>query len=166
MVCMKRLILILIIGSGGLYIHSRVVFSESSIMQWIAEYNNKALSGDSTVCDDFSNDLEVNIIAKSVQGHWEVKGGKAEMCGYLNQASAAFTVLQASHNTQFEGLKIERGGFPWTTVHVKYHQKSVMQADHIPTMSTEGDEALTLVKGFSGIKIKALESRSTTTISH
>ena len=122
---MKRLFFILAICLGGFYIQSRMAFSESHVMRWIAEYNNKAISGDSTVCDDFTDDVEVNIFAETGQGHWEVEGGKDEMCGYLRQASAAFIVLQASTNTQFDSLHIERGGFPWTTAQVKYHYKAI-----------------------------------------
>jgi hypothetical protein len=160
---MKHLLFILAICLGGFYIQSRMAFSESHVMRWISEYNNKAITGDSTVCDDFTNDAEVNILAETGQGHWEVEGGKDEMCGYLRQASAAFIVLQA----QFDSLHIERGGFPWTTAQVKYHYKATMQADRIPTMIVDGNDTLILSKGiFSGLKIKSLESKSGTIISH
>ncbi len=163
---MQRLLFILAICLGGFYIQSRMAFSESHVMRWIAEYNNKAISGDSTVCDDFTDDVEVNIFAETGQGHWEVEGGKDEMCGYLRQASAAFIVLQASTNTQFESLHIERGGFPWITAQVKYHFKTNMQADQIPTMSVEGNDTLVLSKGiFSGLKIKSLESKAAPSVS-
>lgn len=162
---MQRLVLILAVGLGIFYIQSRMAFSESHVMRWIAEYNNKAIKGDSTVCDDFTDDVEVNIFAETLQGHWEVEGGKDEICGYLRQASAAFIVLQASTNTQFDNLQIERSGFPWTTAQVKYHYKATMQADHIPTMTVDGNDILVLSKGiFSGLKIKSLESRSAPSI--
>lgn len=89
------------------------------------------------------------------------------MCGYLRQASAAFIILHASTNTQFDSLQIERGGFPWTTAQVKYHYKATMQADRIPTMTVDGNDTLILSKSiFSGLKIKSMESKSTTTVSH
>lgn len=80
---MQHLMIVLVIGLGLFYIQSRMAFSESHVMRWIAEYNNKAIAGDSTVCDDFTDDVEVNIFAETLQGHWEVEGGKDEMCGYL-----------------------------------------------------------------------------------
>lgn len=164
---MQRLIIILVVGLCILYFQSRLAFSESHVMNWINEYNNKAISGDSTVCDNFTDDIEVNIFAETLQGHWEVEGGKDEMCGYLRQASAAFIILHASTNTQFDSLQIERGGFPWTTAHVKYHYKATMQADRIPTMTVDGNDTLILSKSiFSGLKIKSMESKSTTTVSH
>lgn len=164
---MQRLLFILAICLGGFYIQTRMAFSESHVMRWIATYNNKAISGDSTVCGDFTDDVEVNIFAETLQGHWEVEGGKDEICGYLRQASAAFIVLQASTNTQFDSLQIERGGFPWTTAQVKYHFKTTMQADRIPNISGEGNDTLVLSKGiFSGLKIKSLESKSTTRVGH
>lgn len=164
---MQRLVLILAVGLGIFYIQSRMAFSESHVMRWIAEYNNKAIAGDSTVCENFTDDVEVNIFAETLQGHWEVEGGKDEICGYLRQASAAFIVLQASTNTQFDSLQIERGGFPWTTAQVKYHYKASMQADRIPTMTVDGNDTLILSKGvFSGLKIKLLESKSATIIGH
>lgn len=164
---MQRLIIILVVGLCILYFQSRLAFSESHVMNWINEYNNKAISGDSTVCDNFTDDVEVNIFAETLQGHWEVEGGKDEMCGYLRQASAAFIILHASTNTQFDSLQIERGGFPWTTAQVKYHYKATMQADRIPTMTVDGNDTLILSKSiFSGLKIKSMESKSTTTVSH
>lgn len=37
-----------------------------------------------------------------------------------------------------------------------------MQAEHIPTISVQGNDTLTLYKGiFTGLKIKSIESRST-----
>lgn len=115
---MQRLLILLLVGLVLFYVQSRIAFSESHVMKWISEYSTKSISGDSTVCDDFTDDVEVNIYAETTQGHWEVEGGKAEMCGYIRQAAAASIMLNASNSVEFDGLQVERGGFPWTTAQV------------------------------------------------
>lgn len=162
---MKRLLLILAIGLGIFYIQLSFAFSEANVMRWISEHDARAASGDAKACDDFSDNMQASVIDDSPQGRWEIEGGKDEICAYIKQSSAAFVVLQASASTAFDQVQIERGGFPWTTVQVKYHYKTTLQAQRIPTMTMDGNDTLILAKGFSGLKIKSLDSKSTTTIS-
>jgi hypothetical protein len=98
---------------AAFYAHARITFAEHRVLSWLLENSNKCLTGDSTVCSNCTDDVEVRIIAKAARGMWEVEGGKAELCGYLKQSSAALIVMQASTNREFSKVRIQPGPFPW-----------------------------------------------------
>jgi hypothetical protein len=157
---MKRLLLLLLIALGAFYAHARVSFAEPRVVNWLINHSARAMGGESSACDDYADDMEVNLVAEGRRGQWEVEGGKDEMCGYLKQAAAAFTVLQASTESQFDSVTIERGGFPWMSARVKYTQRTTVQAARLPAMTVESEDTLVLVRTLSGIKIKSVASRS------
>lgn len=119
------------------------------------------MSGDTTACDDYTDDVEVVLTAEGRRGRWEVEGGKNELCGYLRQAAAAFTVLQASTNTRFDDVRIERGPFPWMRARVTYTQVTSVSAGGIPPLEIESRDVLELQRGLTGLKIRSVESAST-----
>lgn len=157
---MKKLLLILVLFAA-FYAHARINFAEHRVLSWLLENSNKYLTGDSSVCDNYADDVEVNITAKAPRGTWQVEGGKAELCGYLKQSSAALIVMQASTSTNFSNVRIQPGPFPWLQAKVSYTEKTTMQMAGLPPVNALGENAVVLVRTFSGLKIKSLESRST-----
>lgn len=83
------------------------------------------------------------------------------MCGYLRQAAALFTVLQARTNTRFEDIKVERGPFPWTRARVTYTQITDVRVARMPPVTIESNDTLELQRGLTGLKIRSVESEST-----
>jgi hypothetical protein len=156
----KRLITISIALFAAFYAHSKIVFSESNVMSMLTRHNTKALSGDSAACDDYANDVAVELTAEDHRGRWEVEGGKDELCGYLKQASAALTVLQASTSSEFTDVSISRSGFPWTTATVKYTERTVVSAAHVPEFTSVSHDEMKLARSFTGLKIIAVRSTS------
>lgn len=157
---MKRLITISMALFAAFYAHSKIVFSESNVMSMLTKHNTKALSGDSSACDDYSNDVVVDLTAEDPRGRWEVEGGKDELCGYLKQASAALTVLQASTSSEFTDVSISHSGFPWMTARVKYTERTVINAAHVPAVTSVAHDEVTLSRSLTGLKIIALKSAS------
>jgi hypothetical protein len=145
---------------GAFYVHAKVSFSEPRVMAWVADHSAKAMSGDTAACDDYTDDMEVTLTAEGARGRWEVEGGKDEMCGYMKQAAAAFIVLQASTHSQFDQIRVTPSGFPWLSAKVEYVQRTTVSAGNIPAMTVESEDSLVLVRTLSGMKIKAVESRS------
>jgi hypothetical protein len=157
---MKKLVLLAIL-LGGYYLHGRTVFAESHVMAWLGKHEASAMSGDPAACADFSDDLEVSLTADGARGRWDVEGGKNEMCGYLKQAAAVFTVLQASTSSQFDDVRIVRAGFPWTRARVSYRQRTAIRADRVPEATIASEDELVLVRTVSGLQIKSVKSTST-----
>lgn len=157
---MKKILLVAIVFAAY-FGHARIVFSEPRIMAWVATHSAKAMSGDMAACDDYADDMEVTLTAAGRRGRWEVEGGKNEMCGYLKQAAAVFTVLQARTHTDFDQIEVTRSGFPWMSATVKYVQRTNVSGTHVPGFTIESEDTLVLVRTLSGIKIKTVNSEST-----
>lgn len=157
---MKRLLLLALAALAAFYAHARLSFAEPKLASWLVQQSAQAMSGDSAACDAYADNLQVNLSADGQRGKWEVEGGKEEMCAYLKQAAAAFTVLQARTQSEFGDLRIVRDGFPWTSARVSYTQRMTVEANGLPTMTVTGEDALVVVRTLSGLKIKSIESRS------
>jgi hypothetical protein len=155
----KKLLLLLAVF-GAFYAHARFSFAEPRVMSWVGNHSAKAMSGDNSACDDYTDDVAVALTSKATGGTWEVEGGKDEICGYLKQAAAAFTVLQASTHSEFDQVRIVRSGFPWLSAKVSYVERTTVQAGPLPTMLTTSEDALVLVRTFAGIRIKSIESKA------
>jgi hypothetical protein len=156
---MKKLVLLAIL-LGAYYLHGRTVFAESHVMAWVGQHHASAMAGDPAACADFSDELEASLTADGAHGRWEVEGGKHEMCGYLKQAAAVFTVLQASTSAEFDNVRIVRAGFPWTHARVSYRQRTAIRAGRLPDAAIASEDELVLVRTLSGLQIKSLKSTS------
>lgn len=130
-------------------------------MSMLTKHDAKALSGDTSACDDFASDLAVSLTAESAKGRWEVEGGKDEMCGYLKEASAALTVLHASTSSDFNDVTITRSGFPWMTAEVHYKQRTTITASNLPQITSESDDVVQLKRTLTGLKIQSVKSHAT-----
>lgn len=144
---------------GVFYGHSRFVFSENHLQKWVVDFSAKAMSGDQAACDLFTDNAEVSIYAPNNQGHWEVEGGKAEACGYMRQGAAAFTLLQARTNSNFDNFQIERSGFPWLTATVSYTEHATISGKLMPKFTTVSEDSLVITRTLSGLRIKKLDSQ-------
>ena len=157
---MIRLVLLALVLLGGFYAHGRYTFSEPKVMGWLTQHAVHSMQGDSAACDDYADDVKVELTAKGLRGRWEVEGGKDEMCGYLKQSSAALTVLQARTNTEFDNVRITRGGCPWTTARLQYTQRTSVQAGPLPSLTIVSEDSMVLARTASGLRIRELQSQS------
>lgn len=157
---MKKL-LVLFLAFAAYYAHARYTFSDEQVTRWLAQHTARAMGGETAACDDYADDIEVSLVAHGRRGHWEVEGGKDEICGYLKQAAAALTVLQASTRLEFDSVKVTRAGFPWRTARVQVAQRMAVSAANIPGTEVRSEDELVLVRTFTGLRIKSLQSKST-----
>jgi hypothetical protein len=157
---MKKMLLLAALF-GAFYLHAQTSFSETRVTNWLGEHSMKAMSGDPRACDDYADDMQVTLSAHGRKGRWEVEGGKDQMCGYLKQGAAVFTVLQARTNTEFHDLKVVRGGFPWTRARVIYSQQTRVEAAGVPGFTIISEDELELRRTFTGVKIGSVRSTST-----
>jgi hypothetical protein len=71
---MKKLLLLLVLFAA-FYAHARTTFAEQRVLSCLLENSNKYLTGDSSVCDNYADDVEVSIVAKAPRGTRQVEGG-------------------------------------------------------------------------------------------
>lgn len=157
---MKKLLLLVSIGLGAWFLHGRVVFTEPRLMDWMTQHSVQVWSGDGKACDAYADDVQVELRAEDRGGHWEVEGGKEELCAYLRKASAAFVVLEANTHAEFTDVALQRKGFPWTEATLSYTQLVTVQAARLPEIRITSQDQLTLVRTLGGVKIKAIQSSS------
>lgn len=140
--------------------HGRLMFTESRVMPLVAAHASQVYSGDTRACDFYTDDLQVDLEADQRAGRWEVEGGKDELCGYLRKAAAGFVLLDAQLHTEFSNVSLERKGFPWTEATLRYTEQTTMQSSKLPTMTFISEDELVLVRTLTGVKVRALHSRS------
>lgn len=157
---MKKLFLFLVLVVAYL-VHAKTSFSEPRVTKWLLDHEAKAMSGDMAACDNYTDDVEVTLMAQGRKGRWEVEGGKNELCGYLKQAAAALTVMQASTQSEFTDFEIVRSSFPWITAQVKYREITHIRIHGMRPFTVTNEDSLILVRTLKGLKIKKLESKST-----
>lgn len=157
---------VLLVVLFGYWLDGNRQFSESNVQKFLLDQAINTYKGNNeTVCDTFSDGVEVDVIDRGPQGRWEVQGGKDQVCGYIRQASAAYMVLRAHMETSVEDLEIRRAGFPWRTAEISYRQKAVISTGSgppIPTFTAISDERITLQRTLGGLRITRLEAKSRT----
>ncbi|MGM9515001.1 hypothetical protein ACS5PK_12170 [Roseateles sp. DB2] len=142
------------------FLHGQQVFSQSRLIPWVMRHQMQIYAGDSKACDAYTDDVEVSLWAEERKGHWEVEGGKAELCDYFRHASAAYVLMDASVHTEFADFSVQRSSFPWTEATLRYTANITMTAPNLPDMHIQAQDELKLVRSLLGVKIKALESRT------
>jgi hypothetical protein len=154
---MYKLIAALLGIGAAYYAYSAHSFSESSVRRWIADHGVREMAGNDSACDDYADDVEVTLVSDRDKSQWQVEGGKDEICGYIKQAAAAYTVLQARIESHYDDVTIERAGFPWRSAVVKFTESSDISSSKVSFAATSENE-VTLVRTFGGMKITRLNS--------
>jgi hypothetical protein len=153
---MFKFIVTLLVVVVAYYAYSTYSFSEGSVRRWLADHEGRELAGKDTACDDYADDVEVTL-ANSVRRKQEIGGGKNEVCAYTQKAAAAYALLQAQIHTSFDDVRIERGGFPWRTAVVKFHEAAQISSARV-SFAASSENEMTLKRTFGGFRITKLHS--------
>ncbi|MBB2487797.1 hypothetical protein H5407_21380 [Mitsuaria sp. WAJ17] len=140
--------------------YGRLVLSESRLMPLLTAHTLKVFDGDASACDFYDDDVQVDIVQEMRQGRWEVEGGKDELCGFLRKSAAGLTLLDANVDAEFADINLQRRGFPWTEATLSYTEHVRISAEKLPEVVFSSQDALLLVRTLTGVKVKALRSRS------
>lgn len=163
---MKKLAVVLLV-LFGYWLDGYRKFSDDHVRRFLVEQNLSVFQGKTeTACEAFSDDVDVDIVDRQPAGHWEVQGGKEQICAYLRQAAASFVVLGARVDTAFDNVEIRRSGFPWRTAEVSYRERTTITGAGnglpIPTMIAVSEDRMTLKRTLGGLRITRLEAKSRT----
>jgi len=151
--------------AAAFYGHSRFVFSEPSVMSWMQKQDQMSMRGEDGMCDAYAADLRFEMRSRSAMGEMTVEGGKAELCDYLKDASAAFRATQASVNHNMELVSIDAAGFPWLSATVKTRQTTTVRMRGAPAI-TEVAEATTVIRRtLNGREVASIDASSQASMS-
>jgi hypothetical protein len=158
---MKTLIALFVVALAGTYAYGVLTLSESGASGFLDELESLSLQGKSTeYCARLHADLKVSIRDHSATPPADFDGGRDDFCGYVSDAAKGMNLLGISTQVTRENFRLTRHWLhPWTA-HVSYHEDRTTTMSKVQaTLHTTSDDSLTLVQGFDGIKLLALQSR-------
>jgi len=157
---MKKLVIVALLALSGIYGIGYVSLGETGAVRLLNDM--LALTADGNghgLCELYADDLQVNLNDHTAPKGGKFNGGKDEFCEYSKMTSAGVGVLKPTFHVERKDIAIKRDWLhPWTA-EVSYTESMTMTIPRANvTIKTESDDKLVLVRTFSGVKIRRLES--------
>jgi hypothetical protein len=159
---MKAILGIVLAAVLGSYGFGFVTLSERGATRFLEQLENLSLQGRSAeYCAHLHQDLAVSIRDRSADPPAEFDGNREDFCDYVTQASRTIGLLGVSMQVKRDDFTITRDWLhPWT-VRVSYREDRVTTMSRAQTtLHTRGEDHLTLVQTFDGVKLRQLDSHS------
>jgi hypothetical protein len=149
---LAALALVFVYGSGF------TSFSLGGVMGYLNEYEQLSMDGSGdAACAQLHSDIEFSIDDYSSGRRVHSEGGKEELCAEIKKAAPAFKLVLTSMNVIREEVVVKHGWLhPWTADVSYTERRSISLANGAMQINTVGEDTLTLVKTFDGVKIKRL----------
>lgn len=151
---LKLLIVIIVIYMGQSY----YLMSPSHVEIFIINNNALAMQDPVKACDNYTDDVATSIYFEMPTGHWEVEGGKDELCGYIRQGQAAMVVTQGSISSTLENVKV-LSSFPWQTATAEYDELSTTSMGKTGDFHSSSHDIVTLKRTLTGLKITQITAK-------
>lgn len=132
--------------------------SANHVEKFIAENNALAMQDPVKACDNYTDDVEASIYYDMPIGHWEVEGGKDELCGYIRQGQAAMVVTQGSMSASLANVKVTTR-FPWLTAIAEYDESSTTSMGKAGTFNSKSHDVIELKRTLTGLKIRKITAK-------
>jgi hypothetical protein len=158
---MKKLVVLLLLAVPAVYGFGFVALSENGANRFLDELERLSLTGKGEeYCSRLHEDLKVSIRDHSADPAADFDGGREEFCGYVTYAMKGIEILGVSTSATRKDFTVTRSWLhPWTA-HFSYHEDRVTTMSKAgTTLHTVGDDRLTLVQTFGGVKLLSLESK-------
>ncbi|MFB2538908.1 MULTISPECIES: hypothetical protein [unclassified Acinetobacter] len=144
---LKFLIVIVLLYMAQSY----YLMSNGHVKDFIEQAEMKSMQDPVAACEYYSDDVEVNMNLQAPGGHWEVEGGKDELCGFIRQNQAAAVVMQSDVNWTFDNVKIN-SRFPWQNAKADYEMTG-SQTVMGHTIQSHTKNAIEIKRTLTGLKI-------------
>ncbi len=158
---MKKLVALLLLAVVAVYGFGFVTLSENGANRFLDELERLSLTGKGEeYCARLHEDLKVSIRDFSADPPADFAGGREEFCGYVTYAMHGIEILGVSTSARRKDFTVTRSWLhPWT-VRFSYHEDRITTMSKAgTTLHTVGDDRLTLVQTFEGVKLLSLESK-------
>lgn len=135
----------------------------AGIQKFIEQHNLLAMKDINRACDQYDDKVEVSIYFVEPTQHWEVEGGKNELCGYMQKGQAAFVLTDAQVTTSLHDMKVTPSGFPFMKAAASYRQigEVIMRpqgGSFAVKITSETDDKLEIKRTLMGLKITKVHS--------
>jgi len=159
---MKKIVMLLLIALAGIYGTAAVNLSESGANRLLNELEHLSMSGHGKeYCEHLHEDLTVSIQDHTADPPANFVGGRAEFCGFVSEAAKGMSLLRAGTHVTRDDFTVTRSWLhPWTA-QVSYKEDRITTFPLVnQSAHTQGEDKLTLVQTFGGVRMLHLESRS------
>lgn len=141
----------------------------AGIQKFIEQHNLLAMKDINRACDQYDDKVEVSIYFVEPTQHWEVEGGKNELCGYMQKGQAVFVLTDAQVTTSLHDMKVTPSGFPFMRATASYRQISEMimkpqGSSFSVKVISETDDKLEIKRTLTGLKITKVISTGKSSI--
>jgi hypothetical protein len=158
---MKKIAAFLIVALAAVYGFGAMTLSESGAKRFLDELEHLSLAGKGEeYCARLHEDLKVSIRDHSTDPPADFEGGRQDFCDYVTYAMKGIEILGVTTNPTRKDFTVTRSwSHPWTA-HISYHEERITTMTKAnTTLRTQGDDVLTLVQTFDGMKLLSLESK-------
>ena len=158
---MKKIVLFLLLVVGAIYGFGFVTLSERGANRFLDELESLSLTGKGQeYCARLHEDLKVSIRDHSADPPADFDGNRDDFCAYVTYAMNSVEILGISTQVTRENFTVTRDWLhPWTA-QFRYHEvRTTTLSKAATTLHTVGDDELTLVQTFDGLKLLTLQSK-------
>lgn len=155
---MKKAFIIIAILLAGLLIRNHWSMKPASVEKYLQEFSMKSIQNPQEACEMLDDKVKVSISQNTPEGVVEVKGGKTELCGFMEQSRAAIVMLQGNLDWHYENVQV-KSRFPWQSAKVSYDEISSLSAAKIGTIKTKMNYELQVKRSlFGGLVVTRLKA--------
>lgn len=157
----------ILIGLVILYLGQSYYLTRSSTVQKFIEQSQLTAMNDvSKACEeDYHDKVEAIINFDQPDGHWEMKGGKNELCDYMKQNTAMLKMTQGDVTWRYENWQVS-SSFPWQSVTANYTEVVDINMPKVAKMSSISQDKIVLKRSLIGLKFIKIVSDGKMTVSH
>lgn len=159
---MKTAVALLLLALAGVYSYGAITLNAQSANRFLDELETLSLQQkDADYCARMHADLTVTIHDATHDPATEFTGDREQFCGYVAYSVKSVSILGLSTRVTREDFKLARDWWrPWVA-RVSYREDRITTLSKLDTtLHTRGEDRLTLVQSWGGLKLRALESRS------
>jgi hypothetical protein len=159
---LKKLLWLAVIAVTYVIASGYYTLGEAGVNRFLDRMDEASIKGDAqTQCDLLADDIEVSVHDHSGPGAKTVEGGKDKLCELVKKVSAVQALVPMSMTVRRDNLIVEHGFLHCWTAEISYFEH---QSASIPSrgfsLKTVSENHLTLVKTWSGVVIKRLETQA------
>jgi hypothetical protein len=159
---MKVAIAVLLLAFAGVYSYAAMTLNAHTANRFLDELETLSLQQKNTgYCARMHSDLEVKIHDATHDPATQFTGDRGLFCDYVAYSAKSVSILGLTTRATRRDFRFERDWWnPWTA-RVSYREDRITTMSKLDTtLHTQGEDKLTLVQSWRGLRLRKLDSRS------
>jgi hypothetical protein len=158
---MKKLLVFVLLIALAVFAMGRWSLSESGATEFLTQWEDQTVRGDASgMCATLADDVHVSITDHTMERSFNLEGGKAEFCDYLERALPLMSKALRSMNVTRDDFLVRHRPWHWWTADVSYTEHRRAELVGGLELKTQGEDHLVLVKTLSGLRVQRLEAET------